>query len=1307
MLKNKRIIVLILIGFMSINYGFQTKSFSKEEDINSKLTSNINLEETYDEDLEYSYSYREYQKLSEEQQEQLDVIPRKYQVSFDTLGKMSDNVKDVLPERFNLAEEIDVKVEDQGAYGLCWDFASTKALETNLALNGFGNYDFSELHVDYLMSDEFGNYRKLHEGGFFNDYINYLSCNYGPVAEEEIPYDGYYTIDDYDYLLSFDPEVYVTEIVDFPDINFYKDYDGNSYFTDSNFNKLSEADLEEFRNSVKNHIINYGGLYTSINSPKDFDNYNNLTYAQYTSDGLFQDHAVTIIGWDDNFSRENFLEENRPSKDGAYIVLNSWGTIFGDNGIFYISYEDIGVNNTLSGIKTAYTTKTYKTIKFNDSNLYNTLKNKLDKYILEFNDNSLELGINSLAFETISELELQNSGIKDISGLENFKNLTTLNLSGNPIDVSTITGNYENVAYLYLENCKLSNFDFLNNFRNVSILNVRNNNIQDMRMLDDYNLFQVDLSLNKNMDINSFELNSSISELVLEDCNLTNLEFINKFTNCYNLDISSNKIDISTFNNETIYVINLSNCGISDKDTNHPIFKNASSLNLSHNNITTLDWINEESWGDLDLSYNTGISDVSKLYNFYGRINLSGIKNLTGIEKLKNVYTICLNDCDFTDLGIFKDFTRVETIELDNNNLADISNLLLSSSEKFYTISLNNNNIDVTTILELDKIGSLYLANNNISDLGELAKKDIYLMLDDNSIEKIPENFDKIISFKNNSIEKDIKLMKNRNNRLDFNEFLNYIYPQKYKEDIEIICENCSLDYKNRKVVLDTSMLGNYTAKIKVVGGTLDGSEYKINYEVVDFVKPIELSVIEDSYKKAYLEGENFDSSKLIVKVLYENGVSDDIKDYEIINANNLKKEKDVTVKFENLECILNLNILNESEVEYINLKDENVYNSICDVIEMCIDENTDYLKYNDLEMKIIASKTLIDRIDFLSIAPEVEGEKLDLTGISKLYNLKYLTIFDAEINNWNELENIKELESLSLLGCKITDINDISRLRLKDFTISGKIKTLGNLLEDNDFSSLNVNLNFNEKDLNIDGEKVYLPEAYNQLKNGYEDIKINTRVYYSIDDFETCEILEDFIKYDEKGAYVILDKDITKEHQGKKRLFEIEMYTTNEDENAKYMSSYMSIEYDADKEYEEQNYIFEEEYIINILNKTTKSDFKNIMRIQYGYTIEFIEEELENKNDYIGTGEKVKIVNQNTSRTVILIVTGDINGDGICNALDSSSVKKHRVELKDYILKGAELKAADINHDGKVNFIDSKLLLLHRAEVKGYSLDK
>ena len=41
-------------------------------------------------------------------------------------------------------------------------------------------------------------------------------------------------------------------------------------------------------------------------------------------------HAVVIVGWDDNYDKSNFLQ--KPKNNGAFLVRNSWGT--NDHGYY-------------------------------------------------------------------------------------------------------------------------------------------------------------------------------------------------------------------------------------------------------------------------------------------------------------------------------------------------------------------------------------------------------------------------------------------------------------------------------------------------------------------------------------------------------------------------------------------------------------------------------------------------------------------------------------------------------------------------------------------------------------------------------------------------------------------------------------------------------------------------------------------------------------------------------------------------------------------------------------------------------------
>lgn len=213
-----------------------------------------------------------------------------------------------LPAKYDLREHDRVSpVRDQGTFGTCWAFASLAALETVSmpAEENIYSVDHMSLNNGFTLD--------LSEGGEHTMSMAYLASWNGPVLEED---------------------------------DVYGDGETNSNLPA--VKHLKEAIIIDGKddNRIKNAIFKYGGVETSIHMEMTYgayksEYYNSDTSSYYYSGSEAPNHDLVIVGWDDNFSKDNF--STPPSKDGAYICKNSWGTSFGDEGYFYVSYEDTNI----------------------------------------------------------------------------------------------------------------------------------------------------------------------------------------------------------------------------------------------------------------------------------------------------------------------------------------------------------------------------------------------------------------------------------------------------------------------------------------------------------------------------------------------------------------------------------------------------------------------------------------------------------------------------------------------------------------------------------------------------------------------------------------------------------------------------------------------------------------------------------------------------------------------------------------------------------------------------------------------------
>ena len=229
-----------------------------------------------------------------------------------------------LPSSYDLRDEdIITPVKDQGSTGSCWAHAAIASSESSMIRKGLADasLDLSEAHLVW-----FGN------------------CSYSTDTNDPLYLDGenegtagYKTGGNYRIATATlaagvgvqleENEPAVTQKASLPESHRYVSY-----------GRLREAltFAAADRDAIKLTLMETGAMSLSYQDSTDY--YNSKTYAHYCPEAVDTDHAVTLIGWDDSFSRTNF--KTAPSSDGAWLCKNSWGNDWGDGGYFWISYED-------------------------------------------------------------------------------------------------------------------------------------------------------------------------------------------------------------------------------------------------------------------------------------------------------------------------------------------------------------------------------------------------------------------------------------------------------------------------------------------------------------------------------------------------------------------------------------------------------------------------------------------------------------------------------------------------------------------------------------------------------------------------------------------------------------------------------------------------------------------------------------------------------------------------------------------------------------------------------------------------------
>jgi len=298
-----------------------------------------------------------------------------------------------LPSYYSSRDEGFVTPARRQQYNTCWAYSSTASLETLMIKNNKNIEHLSTMHMNYWgCSTDHGTgwQRSYSAAGYPYIALGYLT-SFGAI--ENSLFSESMSKSDYDATIDkLYPYVGVNSII---------------YLTGSD------------RDTIKTAVYEYGAAIGNFHYNTSYMTSDNISYycdVEGLATSELNGHAIEIVGWDDSYSKENFVADHRPSSNGAWLCKNSWGPTYGDNGYFWISYEDeylfekrFGPSYTIKGFNDMTAVREVKqneiygsTYEFNYIKALRPLMSKMT-YVNVFDFSDGYHNIEQVVFESTSE----------------------------------------------------------------------------------------------------------------------------------------------------------------------------------------------------------------------------------------------------------------------------------------------------------------------------------------------------------------------------------------------------------------------------------------------------------------------------------------------------------------------------------------------------------------------------------------------------------------------------------------------------------------------------------------------------------------------------------------------------------------------------------------------------------------------------------------------------------------------------------------------------------------------------------------
>ena len=314
-----------------------------------------------------------------------------------------------IPSRFDLREwGWSTPVKDQGRMGSCWTFGSSGAMESAILRYLGIEMNISENNIEdmSLQYNKYGVNGNI-EAADSKTAAAYALSWFGVFSTENDPYDQTGKVS---LIIAPNNSIHFQDVAFIPPRN-----------------NVTDNDL------LKKAILKYGALAVTYAADQTPPYLNPETSAQYNNESEAGDHCVTLIGWDDSYSADNFLIT--PPGDGAWIIKNSWGPQNGDQGYYYISYYDVNFVTSYPAI--AYLLE--NTVEYNKNYQYDilgdlTFGTDINEYVNEYAaiSNDMIAGVGTYFYDADVEYTVEvyiNNALKySQTGVSPFAGFHTIQL---------------------------------------------------------------------------------------------------------------------------------------------------------------------------------------------------------------------------------------------------------------------------------------------------------------------------------------------------------------------------------------------------------------------------------------------------------------------------------------------------------------------------------------------------------------------------------------------------------------------------------------------------------------------------------------------------------------------------------------------------------------------------------------------------------------------------------------------------------------------------------------------------------------